>query len=412
MKRTLWVLPFGVAAALWALWQAGSSTPASVTAGPPAPPVADANVPAPLESERQPSGATPKDDANKQEGQLDASRLRQLCGRPWEAAFSAECVAALEQRYRDIVPGTNTSTSNPGHFRPVMLGESITWAQVFDGTADALAAARQALGREECLVPEGGIRIDLREACAADQLAKLAILRAECTWGVIGHASLESRHTKWETDMMSVNRAADPEAYQQRLDRLHDNWYGRQWRLGKCRDVPDEALGALGPFPRPVGWASLMNEQIDLMMAAARLGSDWALSSMLWVPNDLFGVEEAHFDAVAGERPVLAELLRMRRAEGAERIMHAVVSFRLGAALGVRVHRWGVLRFTGPVSVDQHRAAWRLAAPRLMALGWTLVVADPDGGPPRRFEKPADLLGDEPWVEWGWDRRVTLAPSA
>ena len=353
----------------------------------------------------------PAEGAHEPQDPLDASALRELCGRPWEAAFRAECVAALERRYRDEVPGTNTSTSNPGNFWPVMLGEPVTWAQVFDGTADAVQRVRQALARTECLVPEGRIRIDLRDECAADQMAKLAILRDECTWHVSRHDSLESRHTMWETDMMDVHRAVGREEYHQRLARLEANWYGRQWRLGKCRDVPDEALGALGPFPRPVGWGNIGIEQTALMEAAARLGSDWALSSVLWWTDEMFGVDEAHFDAVAGERPVLAEILRMRRAEGVERIMHAVVSLRLGAALGVQVHVDGLLRFTGPVSVDQHRAAWRLAAPRLMALGWTLVVADPEGGPPRRFEKPAALLGDEPWVEWGWDRRVTLAPS-
>ena len=412
MRRTLWALPFGVAAALFGLWRwAGSGEPAAVAGSTAGQTAERAILPAPPEADSQRATTVPDEGAHEPQDPLGVSALRELCGRPWEAAFSAECVAALERRYRDEVPQVNSSASNRGHFRPVLLGESITWAQVFDGTAAAVAAARQALGRDECLVPEGHIRIDLREACAADQLAKLAILRAECTWGVVGHASLESRQVRWETDMMHVHRAADSEAYQQRLERLHDSWYGRQWRLGKCRDVPDAALGALGPFPRPVGYGNIGNEQTDLMIAAARLGSDWALSSVLWWTDKMFGVDEAHFDAVAGERPVLAELLRMRRAEGAERIMHAVVSLRLGAALGVRVHRWGVLRFTGPVSVDQHRAGWRLAAPRLMALGWTLVVADPDGGPPRRYEKPAALLGDEPWVEWGWDRRVTLAPS-
>lgn len=412
LKHTLWgTLTLGVVAALWALWHTGSSVPSAVAASSPERSAGHTAVSALAETGSQPVATVLDEGADEHQVPLDAWALRQLCGRPWEAAFSAECIAALERLYHDKVPGANTSTSNRGHFRPLMLGEPITWAQVFDGTAGAVAAVRQAFGRSECLVPEGRIRIDLREECAADEMAKLAILRAECTWRVSRHNSLESRQTMWETDMMDVRRAVDQEAYQQRLARLNENWFGRQWRLGKCRAVPDEALGALGPFPRPVGYGNIGNEQVDLMKAAARLGSDWALSSVLWWAEDSFKVDEAHFDVVARERPMLAELLRMRRAEGAERVMHALVAFRLREALGVQVHPWGVLRFIGEVDPDEHRAAWRLAAPRLMALGWTLVVADPEGGPPRRFEKPADLWGDEQWVEWEWERRVTLAPG-
>ena len=103
------------------------------------------------------------------------------------------------------------------------------------------------------------------------------------------------------------------------------------------------------------------NQHIDMMKAAARLGSDWALSSMLWQPRDRFVVDEAHFDAVARERPVLAELLRMRRAKRTERIMHAVVALRLGAALGVRVHVdaccGSPARSTFPITAP--RGGWR-----------------------------------------------------
>ena len=405
-------MPLGVVALLWALWHwNGSSAPAAVAASSPKRSATDAAVPARAENVRRPAAAVPGEEAHEPEVPLDAWALRQLCGRPWEAAFSAECIAALERLYHDKVPGLNTSASNRGHFAPLMLGEPITWAEVFDGTVSAVAAVRQAFARSECLVPEGRIRIDLREECAADQMAKLAILRAECTYKVHKYASVESRQFWWDFDIKDIRRAVDQEAYQQRLARLDENWFSRLWRLGKCRAVPDEALGALGPFPRPVGYGNIGNEQMDLMKAAARLGSDWALSSVLWWTNSMFGVDEAHFDAVARERPMLAELLRMRRAEGAERIMHALVAFRLREALGVQVHPWGVLRFIGEVEPDEHRAAWRLAAPRLMALGWTLVIADPEGGPPRRFETPADLWGDEQWVEWERERRVTLAPG-
>ena len=333
--------------------------------------------------------------------------MRQLCGRPWEAAFSRECSTALERRYGETVPELNT-----GFFRPVMLGEPVTWAQVFDAAAATLAAVTQALARPECLVPEGRIRIDLREKCAADQMAKLAILRDECARSLRRHDSLERRQRWWEVDLAAANREVGQAEYHRRLEQMDEDWFGRMWRLGECRAVPEGALKALGPFAPAFGLRQFGNEQADLMKAAARLGSDWALSSVLWWTNGLFGVAEDQFDAVARERPVLAELLRMRRAAGVERIKHAVVSFRLGEALGVPVHSEGVLAFTGEVGSDEHRAAWQLAAARLMELGWTLVVADPEGGKARRFETAADLWGDEEWIEWVLEGRVTLVSGS
>ena len=208
MRRTLWALPFGVAAALFGLWRwAGSGEPAAVAGSTAGQTAERAILPAPPEADSQRATTVPDEGAHEPQDPLGVSALRELCGRPWEAAFSAECVAELERRYRDKVPGTNTSASSRGHFRPVMLGEPMTWAQVFGSTADAVAAARQALGRAQCLVPEGGMRIDLRDECAADELVKLAILRAECTWQVYKHDSLESRQRWWEFDMTDVQRA-------------------------------------------------------------------------------------------------------------------------------------------------------------------------------------------------------------
>ena len=345
-------------------------------------------------------------------GPLDGWALRQLCGRPWEAAFDVDCVAALERTYRDTVPALSNYLSFQGSFRPVLFGEPVTWAEVFDDTAGAVLAAREALARPECLVPEGGIRIELRDKCAADEMAKLALLRAECTKGDLG---LESRQGGWNADMTIIGREVDQALYQQRLAWLDEMWFGKMWRIRKCGAVPEEAMGALGPFRAPIGARyNAGNEQAELMMVAARLGSDWALSSALWWGRDkpVFEVDEVYFDAVARERPVLAELLRMRPAQGVEQVMHAVVSVRLGEALGVLVHHEGVSRIIGEVvDVEVERAAWRLAAPRLMRLGWTLVVADPEGGPPRRFEKPEALSGDETWMEWTREHRVTLTPS-
>ena len=411
LKRALLVSSF-CAAALLALWHwGGSNAPAAVVTNLGAPSAASASGAVPRETGNE-LAAVP-DEQQTPERRVDIWALRQLCGRPWEAAFGAECSAALERRYRDAVPdaAAESSISDPGHFKPVMLGEPVTWGEVFEDTAGAVAAARRAVARPDCRIPEGGIRIDLRGECAANEMAKLAILRSECEDLLGRHRSLESRHDMWEFEMTMAARALDRADYQERLDLLDENWFGMTWRLGKCRALPAEAFDILGPFPAPNSVGSVANNQDDLMKAAARLGSDWALSSVLWYPNSMFRVDDGHFDGVAAERPVLAELLRMRRAEGVERIKHMVVSFQLGEALGVQVHPWGVFRFTGLFTRDDHRAAWRLAAPRLMELGWAIEVDDPAAGARRRIEKAEDLWGDEPWLRWEEEGRIRLVAA-
>lgn len=147
-----------------------------------------------------------------------------------------------------------------------------------------------------------------------------------------------------------------------------------------------------------------------MIQAAARLGSNWALSSVLRMNRVVLKTGDQGIEDVR-ERPVLAELLRMRRAVGVEQTMHAYVAERLGVALGVQVHPEGVAAFTGVASVEDNRAAWRLAAPRLIALGWTLVVDHPAAAAPRRFEKREDILGDEPWFEWDVAGRIRMVAT-
>ena len=404
LKRTLWVLPFVGAAAFWALWQQNGPSPAPAgTAAPVEAPATDTNAVAWLETPRQTSDNTAE--ARSASEPLDTVALRQHCGRPWVAEFPEECLAVLERRYRDATP---ILPSLARGFLPVLLGASVTWGQVFNEPAAAMAAARDALARPECLVPDGRLRIDLREDCAADEMAKLAILRQQCAALRHQYGTVESRQIRWDRDRSVANRVVDQAEYHSRLEWLEEQWFGMMWRLGKCRALPDGVLGALGPFPRPLGWWRIVDEEADLMEAAARLGSDWALSSMLSRKRtNKLHVADGEIDRVTGERPVLAELLRMRRSVGVDRIKHALVAFRLGDALGVQVHSEGVMWFTGAVALGEVRAAWRLAVPRLMELGWTLAVDGP-AGDVRRFEKPADVIGDEQWLEWEAEGRIRL----
>ena len=339
---------------------------------------------------------------------MDTVALRRLCGRPWAANFSAECLAVLERRYQGGVPDPEPMERQ---FRPVMLGEPVTWREVFEDVDAGLAAVEDALGRPECLVPEGRFRLDLRDACAANDIARLAIVRRECV-KLLLYDDVESRQRRWDIDMGAVDRAADQAEYYRRLEQLSERWFGMMWRYGKCRAVPEAALGNLGPFSWPLGPGNFPMDQIDMMEAAARLGSDWALSSVLRMGDTVLVVGDQGVDDVREQRPVLAELLQMRRAEGVERVAHALVAFELGEALGIPVLSEGVMRHTKYVDYERLAAAWPPAARRLIGLGWTLVVDDGRGGERRRFETPEDVLGDEPWPEWSASGWLRLAPAA
>ena len=59
----------------------------------------------------------------------------------------------------------------------------ITWCQVYADPAAMRRIVADALRNPECRVAEGQVRLDLREVCAADAIARLAILQQQC--GVI-----------------------------------------------------------------------------------------------------------------------------------------------------------------------------------------------------------------------------------
>ena len=367
---------------------------------------------------------------------LTLAALRQLCGAPWMAQFAPECVAALERRYGDTVPGMSDLTSAPTFkWRPVLIGEPVTWGEVFDRPEATLAAVAEAVERPECLVPEGRFRLDLRETCAADEMAKLAILGRECAVALAGYGGLESRQRIWRIDLKRPNRAENGQEYLGLLAAMDEHWFGAMWRLGKCRALPPGALDAIGPFPAPSGATHQGyggRPQLRLMEAAARLGSDWALSSVLKMTP--FEVGDVGVADVAAARPVLAELLRIRQAnspsfealwlrygnrssrlghspEGAARWRHAFAAYLLSASLGVTVHPEGVEWMTGPPDQAILHKALPDAVRWLIEQGWTVVVVD-EGGEPRRFDRPEDVAMRETWVEDWRGRRISVWGNA
>ena len=408
LRSLLWAAALGVAAAI-AFWSFLRSGPSQET-----PSASDAAQMAAKESGEAkpidtpaPSGSTaPPADVRRQ---ADLTELRRLCGRPWVAEFGPECLAALARRYGNTVPDNpdNNRWQRTGSWRPVMLGEPVTWAEVFAHPADDLAAVVEAVQRPECVVPEGRFRLDLRRRCAADEMARLVIL-GECIGLSNYYGLIEDRQTYWDMDREEVDRAEDQPEYYRRMARRSERWFGTMWRLAKCRALPEGTLAHLREF-------LLRQRRFGMIEAAARLGSDLALSSVLrytpavssWRP--MLPVEDEGIEDVRESRPVLAEILRMRRAEGAERTKHAIAAYMLGASLGVAVHPEGVERITGPPD-----ATWPAAAPKaarwLVEQGWTLIVDD--DGELRRFERPEDVAEHQPWSDYWLERRMFVTTNA
>ena len=85
--------------------------------------------------------------------------------------LAEECASALERRFAGNLMW---------YPRTVLLPE-LTAADIFALTESTLARVQTALSRPECRVPAGRFRTDLRESCAADAMAKLALLHRKCS---------------------------------------------------------------------------------------------------------------------------------------------------------------------------------------------------------------------------------------
>ena len=413
LRRLLWAAALGVAAAIafWSFlrWGPSQETPSASDAAQMA--AKESGEAKPIDTPA-PSGSTaPPADVRRQ---ADLTELRRLCGRPWVAEFGPDCLAALARRYGNTVP--DRWEKSGFRWRPVMLGEPVTWAEIFARPEADLSAVAEAVERPECLVPEGHFRLDLRRRCAADEMARLAILRRECVVSLRRYERPEDRQSRWDIEQREVDRAEDQQEYYRRMARRSERWFGGMWRLVKCRALPEGALAAIGPFLAEHHGRDFDFRTLQMMDVAARLGSDWALSSVLrYEPIELdneawmLRVDDAGIKEVRESRPVLAELLRMRRTEGAERTKHAIAAYMLGASLGVAVHPEGVEQITGPPD-----ATWPAAAPKaarwLVEQGWTLIVDD--DGELRRFERPEDIAEHQPWWDYWLERRMFVETNA
>ena len=210
--------------------------------------------------------------------------LKRLCPVPSEAV-SEECLAALERRYvrRPVYCDLDSA---PGQWRwyrrwqPLPRKEVLVWADVFEDVAAVRGKVEAAMADPACRLREHEFRADLRQRCAADAMARLAVLHRACR----GPITMEDEANPyfhgwplaWAERRATIEEHGD-EDYWRLIARLEESELHFAWRMTKCRAVPKPVLEELAKLRPPSIYVPA--DQYDLLMvAAARLGNPWAIA--------------------------------------------------------------------------------------------------------------------------------------
>ena len=229
-------------------------------------------------------------------------------------------MAALEARYADEAAGLRYISMPP----PFPPSTSITWREVYADPAATRRIVADALRNPECRVPEGQVRPDLGEVCAADAMTRFAILQQQCGTILLKHNSDADRQWVWEevSSRIENNKSLDFDEYHRRRTNLDEDEFWGEWHVRKCRAARARrqglAAGVSSAAGRPstriyregsmVGILHVMrtyDQGKHLIPAAARLGSEWALARTL--------DSAAHINAMAEFDLALAYAGRARK---------------------------------------------------------------------------------------------------
>ena len=241
--------------------------------------------------------------------------LRTLCAPLW-ADLSPDCMAELDRVYLDRDADRNFVLDAPWQRRPYRHGggpqplrDRVTWRSVFEDPRALSVAVVGAAAKPQCQAKRGEARRHLRSACAADAFARLSVLQGACArtrrWGRV----LGDRPDAWFAYWERARERLDPpaEGHGDRLARLEESELHFAWRLGKCprTSVADERIAAVR---RP---SNARQQELELLVAAARLGSPWANAQLATRGPAEFADSDAGWPwAVA---PPVAEVRTIRR---------------------------------------------------------------------------------------------------
>ena len=174
---------------------------------------------------------------------------------------------------------------------PPVLEGPIAWDDLLSDPRSIRRRADAALGRPECVVPEGRMRPCLRERCDADAIFALSVLLDACKG--LRRESIDWRG-RWAERTEGAGNGAAPA----------DGLLHFAWRLHRCRTMPGDVFAPIAAIPQPRTPMEVENvgQAPFLLLAAARLGHPQASAWSVGSHDDLNG-------AFAAE-PVLAYVRR------------------------------------------------------------------------------------------------------
>ena len=318
--------------------------------------------------------------------------LKRLCPAPSDAVFSSECLAALDEHYArrpaycDIKSTPSESRRSRGWW-PVPRRDALVWADVFEGAVAMREKVEVAMRDPACRLRTREFDAGLRQPCAADAMARLAVLHRACRRPLATEDEANPYFHGWR-QVWAERRAAieeyAKEDYWPRIARLEESELHFAWRMAKCRAVPKPVLELL-PMLRPPPFFTTPRavDQHDLLMvAAARLGSSLALATA--------GIAiKAGHDAIAVEQWREAPLSLAYVSQGLLTGLHGLPYLLAARDEDLRSEMpWFDWRgFEQTFSAAESNAA-RPAAERIRAQGW------PPCCKPQRMDSPwpwADL---------------------
>ena len=233
--------------------------------------------------------------------------LLRLCPVFWQDAteFTPACMAALDARYLD-------GFVDEGYGYP-RVADSLTWRAVFEDARRTRGGVVEALLDPDCRVRGGFVRPELRQICAADDMARLAVLHRECGQVLTmddEYGGAHDNHWEWQLDRLA-RQASDQEDYYRRRFSAEDHQLRVAWRLRRCR-AARAGVEWIDSLPMPGGGMVDHDQGWHLNGVAARLGSPRAMLAYS-NPDD-----EAHLNALAEFEPAIAYYHLAKRSQPAD----------------------------------------------------------------------------------------------
>ena len=320
--------------------------------------------------------------------------------------LSSACMAELDRRYLDAEVryarppkrGECAATLDDSRsWSPLPARGRIVWRDLFGDPLALRRAVAAAAGKPQCQAMAGEARHALREACAADAFARLALLHRTCG-GVLAWDASPDLAAEFD---VSAESFMDPWDRRSFGDRPVEAERQFAWRVARCRSVPKEALRRIETVqPPPLGWGRRFRQHRGLGAIAARLGSVWAIAQR--------GQTAEEVNATARANIGLAYLGRANLEDDpAHRLAFLLVAREHDLRRDSPQIDWselplefseGEIQAARPVAERLLREGWQpLPEPREKALAWPWAIAPPVVAT-RYIARRYDRYGNVRWV--------------